>query len=590
LVTKVLLPASIASSRENLHPEQVCNGVRSGADALVHETREFLEKYADDDDFVMVSVDARNAFNMFSRKKMLDAAREYAPNFVRWINLIYGKQQPPFVIGDHKFPSQERAQQDDPAATLLFSLVIQPLLRKISNTCDLKLNMFYADDSKIGGRILEVHKALNILRDEGPLVQYYLQPTKTLGYGRTMNSAKLAALVRAYPMDMRYQDAGVTILGVPIGDKSYGMQYLDEKFASIDRVLTLIQKMSAICDIRLAFHAHRLCAQACQLFHVLRLTTPAQTLPHLPRFDAAQLRWYKKLNSVRLDTRCTTSLSSPSASGAWFFPTTSIAEPAFAESLIYSAAYRASMPGSRQLEDYAAEAQPVISTFFSRFHVPPQALMAADLAAHPVHTQNQLSQVAQEQRAIDFWRDAEWDFFVEPGQTPLDPLTDNRARKQSLSTLVASFLTATPTSGNFVKPQVWRVVSAPSPSIYDDTILPLYCRQCHSTMDSAGDHANLSCHRAPCGWVSRLEHVKKIFAREGLRAAGLNCALEVPLLIPNCDKRPGDLFVCLEAPSPSDPVPRNTAMDVTIRSSRVAAGRRHAAEKPGGCKRAYLHM
>jgi hypothetical protein len=32
---------------------------------------------------------------------------------------------------------------------------------------------------------------------------------------------------------------------------------------------------------------------------------------------------------------------------------------------------------------------------------------------------------------------------------------------------------------------------------------------------------------------------------------------------------------------PSDPVPRNTAM-VTIRSSRVAARRRHAAEKPGG--------
>jgi hypothetical protein len=33
---------------------------------------------------------------------------------------------------------------------------------------------------------------------------------------------------------------------------------------------------------------------------------------------------------------------------------------------------------------------------------------------------------------------------------------------------------------------------------------------------------------------------------------------------------------------PWDPVPRNTAMDVTIRSSRVAARRRHAAEKPGG--------
>jgi hypothetical protein len=54
------------------------------------------------------------------------------------------------------------------------------------------------------------------------------------------------------------------------------------------------------------------------------------------------------------------------------------------------------------------------------------------------------------------------------------------------------------------------------------------------------------------------------------------------MLIPRSDKRPGDLFACLEAPSPSNPVPHNTAMDVTIRSSRVAARRRHEAEKPGG--------
>jgi hypothetical protein len=43
-----------------------------------------------------------------------------------------------------------------------------------------------------------------------------------------------------------------------------------------------------------------------------------------------------------------------------------------------------------------------------------------------------------------------------------------------------------------------------------------------------------------------------------------------------------DLFACLNAPSPSDPVPRNAAMDVTIPSSRVAARQRHAAGKPGG--------
>jgi hypothetical protein len=186
----------------------------------------------------------------------------------------------------------------------------------------------------------------------------------------------------------------------------------------------------------------------------------------------------------------------------------------------------------------------VISTFFSHFCVPPQALTAADLSAHPVHNQNQLSRVGQEQRAIDFWRDAEWDLFVKSGQTPTDPLIDHRARKKSLSTLGASFLTAAPTSGNFIEPQVWRVMLSLHLrlSLYDDKILPLYCWKCHTTMDSAGAHATLSCHRAPCGWISRHEHVKKIIAREGLRAAGLNCAFEVLILISNSDKRPDDLF------------------------------------------------
>jgi hypothetical protein len=101
-------------------------------------------------------------------------------------------------------------------------------------------------------------------------------------------------------------------------------------------------------------------------------------------------------------------------------------------------------------------------------------------------------------------------------------------------------------------------------------------------MDSAGDHATLSSHRAPGGWISRHEQVKKNIGREGLRALGLNCAFAIHMLIPNSHKRPDDLFACLEAPSPSDSGPRNTAMEVTIRSSCVAARRQHAAEKPGG--------
>jgi hypothetical protein len=100
-------------------------------------------------------------------------------------------------------------------------------------------------------------------------------------------------------------------------------------------------------------------------------------------------------------------------------------------------------------------------------------------------------------------------------------------------------------------------------------------------MDSEGDHATLSSHRATWVWVSRHVHIKKTTERKGLRTARLNCAFEVPMLIPHVTN---DLVICLQAwaPYPSNPVARNTAMDVTIRSSRVAARRRHAVGKPGG--------
>jgi hypothetical protein len=116
---------------------------------------------------------------------------------------------------------------------------------------------------------------------------------------------------------------------------------------------------------------------------------------------------------------------------------------------------------------------------------------------------------------------------------------------------------------------------------YSDAILTLYCHQCHTTMDSKGEPATLAYHRAPCGWVSRHEHIQNILEREGLRAAGLSCAFEDRMLIPHTDKRPGNLFACLKAPSLSNPAPCNTATNVTIRSSRVAAHRGQVAEQPG---------
>jgi hypothetical protein len=171
--------------------------------------------------------------------------------------------------------------------------------------------------------------------------------------------------------------------------------------------------------------------------------------------------------------------------------------------------------------------------------------------------------------------------FVESGQTPPDPLIGHKARTQSLSTLGASFLSATPTSSTFVQPQVWRVLLSLHLrlSIHDNTILPLYCRHCHTTVDSEGDHATLNCRHPVAGYFGmRISR----FSRETVCArAGLNYAFEVPMLIPQSDKR---LVICLHTwrrhtlRTLSRAIPRWTSPSGLHASLRVGGMRRRSLE------------
>lgn len=71
LKAKVLMPQAIASTAGYLQPEQVANGVSSGGKAIVHWVRQLMDEHGDDDDYMTVSTDAANAFNSYSRQKIL---------------------------------------------------------------------------------------------------------------------------------------------------------------------------------------------------------------------------------------------------------------------------------------------------------------------------------------------------------------------------------------------------------------------------------------------------------------------------------------------------------------------------------------
>ena len=125
VVMKTLLPAVIEDTREYVHPIQKANGIRAGLDAIIHDTRRIADRNAGNTDFVIVSIDASNAFNRCSLQRFLDALPQRAPSLARFCNQMYAGAAPPLIISaspPQVIQSREGARQGDPPSMLLFPL------------------------------------------------------------------------------------------------------------------------------------------------------------------------------------------------------------------------------------------------------------------------------------------------------------------------------------------------------------------------------------------------------------------------------------------------------------------------------------
>ena len=73
------------------------------------------------------------------------------------------------VYGDVLIESTRGFHQGDPLATLLFSLVLHPLIVKIQEEVpDLQTNGWFLDDGLLAGDKEEITKATTIILEEGP--------------------------------------------------------------------------------------------------------------------------------------------------------------------------------------------------------------------------------------------------------------------------------------------------------------------------------------------------------------------------------------------------------------------------------------
>ena len=128
LVAKCHCKTNKDSLKEHFLPDQVGVAVAGGAEALVHLTRQIWDDNLNNNDFVILKVDMRNAYNRMFRSLMVEWVREEYPDMEEYVWFLYGGSSN-LIYGSDIIKSEEGAQQGCGLASMLFSGL---LMRKVA--------------------------------------------------------------------------------------------------------------------------------------------------------------------------------------------------------------------------------------------------------------------------------------------------------------------------------------------------------------------------------------------------------------------------------------------------------------------------
>ena len=89
-----------------------------------------MDEHWDSDDFLVLKIDTRNAFNLVSRQALLDECATFFPELLPWASWCYGPH-PLLWHSLGQLSSEAGVQQGDPLGPLFFALVLHKVVSAI---------------------------------------------------------------------------------------------------------------------------------------------------------------------------------------------------------------------------------------------------------------------------------------------------------------------------------------------------------------------------------------------------------------------------------------------------------------------------